>query len=59
MQITLLPGSKGEAVAEIKKADFLSQELGKEFEEGYINAKEEEWHEYLRQVSDWETEKYL
>ena len=59
MQITLLPGSLGEAVAELKKDDFLCQVLGQEFVNGYINAKEEEWHEYLRQVSDWETEKYL
>ena len=59
MQITLLPGSLGEAVAELKKDDFLCQVLGQEFVDGYINAKEEEWHEYLRQVSDWETEKYL
>ena len=58
MQITL-PGSLGEAVAELKKDDFLCQVLGQEFVDGYINAKEEEWHEYLRQVSDWETEKYL
>ena len=48
-----------EAVAELKKDDFLCQVLGQEFVDGYINAKEEEWHEYLRQVSDWETEKYL
>lgn len=53
------PGSLGEAVAELKKDDFLCQVLGQEFVDGYINAKEEEWHEYLRQVSDWETEKYL
>ena len=59
MQITLLPGSLGEAVAELKKDDFLCQVLGQEFVDGYINAKEEEWHEYLRQVSDWEIEKYL
>ena len=46
MQITLLPGSLGEAVAELKKDDFLCQVLGQEFVDGYINAKEEEWHEY-------------
>ena len=57
--IESLPGDLEQAVEELEKDDYIKNVLGEHITEKYLEAKRKEWHEYCRQVSDWETEAYL
>lgn len=54
-----LPETLGEALKCFKNDELMSECLGKKFVELYYNAKNNEWHDYVSCVSDWEYEKYL
>jgi glutamine synthetase len=54
-----LPGTLGEAIAELEKDTVIAEALGDHVLSHFIEAKKLEWDEYRTQVSDWEVERYL
>src|SRR5260221_6603323 len=54
-----LPGTLGDALAELEADDVIRQALGDHAFDHFVAAKHEEWDEYRTQVSDWEVERYL
>lgn len=54
-----LPGSLGEALAELSKDKVLVDALGPLAYEAFVRAKTEEWDEYRTRVTDYEIERYL
>ncbi len=54
-----LPGSLGEALAELSKDKVLVDALGPSAYEAFVRAKTEEWDEFRLRVSDYEIERYL
>jgi glutamine synthetase len=54
-----LPGTLGEAIAELERDTVIREALGDHVFSHYIEAKHAEWDEYRTQVSDWEVERYL
>lgn len=59
MHIDVLPSTLGEACDAFEQDDYIKEILGEHISVKYLEAKRKEWHEYCRQVSDWETEEYL
>lgn len=57
--ISKLPGTLREAISELKKDSLMRETLGGEFLDTYVEAKLEEWNDYMEYVSDWEIDKYL
>lgn len=57
--VTELPGSLGEALAELEKDEVLKAAMEPTTYEAYMRAKTEEWDEYRLRVSDFEIERYL
>lgn len=57
--IDALPGSLEEAIKEMQKSELTKQVLGEHIFTKYIEAKNEEWAEYITKVSKWETDEYL
>ena len=55
----VLPENLKDAVAAMNKSDFIREVLGEEFVDIYTKLKEQEWKEYMLQVSDWELDRYL
>jgi glutamine synthetase len=58
-KIQELPRDLGEAVREFEKSTFIREALGDHIFEHFLEAKEQEWQEYIAQVHDWEVERYL
>ena len=56
--IRLLPQSLYEALEEIKQDSVIQDALDVIYNE-FVQLKEQEWHDYHRQVSRWEIERYL
>ncbi len=54
-----LPRTLYEAVKLFAQDDFLQEVLGSNISEHMIRSKDAEWNEYCKQVTLWETEKYL
>ncbi|HOJ09158.1 MAG TPA: type I glutamate--ammonia ligase [Clostridiales bacterium] len=54
-----LPGNLKEAVDEMAKSSLLKKVLGNHIFEKYIEAKNEEWEDYRKQVTPWELKHYL
>ena len=54
-----LPGTLGEAIAELEADSVVREALGDHVFNHFIEAKRAEWDEYRTQVSDWEVERYL
>ena len=54
-----LPSNLLEAVKLFKESSVAKDALGADFVEKYAVSKENEWDEYMSQVSDWELQKYL
>jgi glutamine synthetase len=54
-----LPGTLGEAIAELENDAVVCEALGDHVLSHYVEAKRAEWDEYRTQVSDWEVERYL
>jgi glutamine synthetase len=58
-RLTAMPGSLGEAIAELERSTLVRATLGDHLFERYVEAKRQEWDEYRISVSDWELERYL
>ena len=57
--IQTLPSSLGEAITATKSSDIIKNVLGAHTFDRIIEAKEIEWDEYRKSVSQWEVERYL
>ncbi len=57
--IKTLPGTLGEAIAELEADEVLMDALGEHIAKWYLVAKRAEWDEYRIQVSQWELDRYL
>lgn len=58
LNIKSLPSSLGEAVRAMKKSKLVQEILGPAFQK-FIESREKEWQEYIKQVTPWERKKYL
>ena len=58
-KIDTLPGSLGDALAELKKDELMKETLGQHTYYIYIESKKKEWDGYRTQVTRWEIEKYF
>ena len=58
-RLTSMPGSLGEAIAELECSQLVRETLGDHLFERYVEAKRQEWDEYRISVSEWELERYL
>jgi glutamine synthetase len=54
-----LPGSLGDALAEMQRDELIKAALGPHIFERFIEAKTQEWDEYRLFVSQWEVDRYL
>ena len=59
LRIDDLPHDLNEALNELEKDDIITSALGKHITDNYIEAKRQEWRDYITQVSAWELESYL
>ena len=59
LRIDELPGNLSEALDELEKDDLVREALGDHIFEHFLEAKREEWHDYIRHVSPWEIDRYL
>lgn len=59
LDIEQLPGSLGEALADLAGDEILLEALGKEAYRAFRRAKDAEWHAYNTTVTDWEIGQYL
>jgi glutamine synthetase len=57
--LTTLPTSLSEALEAMEQSDLVSDALGLNVFERFIEAKRIEWNEYVLEVSQWELERYL
>jgi glutamine synthetase len=57
--IKTLPQTLGEALVALKEDDYLTDAIGVDYVNEYINTKNLEWIDYCRSVSDWEYHRYL
>ncbi|NSW91555.1 MAG: type I glutamate--ammonia ligase [Firmicutes bacterium] len=57
--IRSLPVDLKEAIEEMKNSSLLREVLGEHIFEKYIEAKNEEWEDYRKQVTAWELKHYL
>ena len=57
--IGMLPGSLGEALAELEKDSVVREALGEHGYKAFVRAKRREWDEYRMQVSQWEWNRYF
>ena len=58
-RIDELPRDLHEALDLLEKDDVITGALGTHIYERFVEAKREEWHEYIGKVSAWELERYL
>jgi glutamine synthetase len=59
LKIDELPSTLSDALDALERDDLLREALGEHIFDHFLEAKREEWFEYLRQVSPWERERYL
>jgi glutamine synthetase len=59
LRIDELPGNLSEALDELEKDDIIRDTLGEHIFQHFLEAKREEWHDYIKHVSPWEVERYL
>ena len=55
LRIDDLPANLSEALDELEKDDLIRDTLGEHTFQHFVEAKREEWDEYIRHVSTWET----
>ena len=53
------PGNFESSLDELEKDDVITEALGKHVTSHFVEAKRQEWRDYLTQVSAWELESYL
>ncbi len=58
-KIGTLPGDLSEAIAALEKDEVIREALGSHIASHFIEAKKQEWSEYIAQVHDWELQRYL
>jgi glutamine synthetase len=58
-RIQELPRDLGEAITLLKRSTFVRETLGEHVFQNFVAAKEREWQEYIAQVHEWETARYL
>lgn len=58
-RIQELPRDLGEAVELLKKSTLVRETLGDHLFRHFVDAKEQEWQDYIARVHDWEIERYL
>jgi glutamine synthetase len=59
LKIGHLPGNLNEAVAALEKDEVVKTALGKHTADHFIEARKQEWSEYIAQVHGWELNRYL
>ena len=59
LRIDDLPHDLNEALDELEKDDVVTSALGEHITRHFVEAKRQEWREYITQVSPWELENYL
>jgi glutamine synthetase len=59
LRIDDLPANLSEALDEFEKNDLVRETLGEHIFQHFLEAKREEWADYIRHVSPWEMERYL
>jgi len=59
LRIDDLPHDLNEALDELEKDDVITAVLGKHITSHFVEAKRQEWREYITQVSAWELDSYL
>jgi glutamine synthetase len=59
LRIDDLPHNLEEACDELEKDDVIKTALGDHIARNFLEAKRQEWREYISQVSQWELENYL
>jgi glutamine synthetase len=59
LRIDDLPHDLNEALDELEKDDVITGALGKHITSHFVEAKRQEWRDYITQVSAWELESYL
>jgi glutamine synthetase len=59
LRIDDLPHDLNEALDELEKDDVITAALGKHITANFVEAKRQEWREYITQVSAWELDSYL
>ncbi len=58
-ELTAMPGSLGEAIAEFEQSLLFQQVLGEHLFQNYLTVKRQEWNDYRIAVSEWELDRYL
>ena len=58
-QMESLPANLGEAILELEKDRLIRDTLGEHLFLNYVEAKKQEWSEYIAQVTRWELDRYL
>jgi glutamine synthetase len=59
LRIDELPANLNEALDELEKDEIVRDTLGSHIFEHFLEAKREEWDNYIRHVSPWEIDRYL
>jgi len=59
LRIDDLPHDLNEALDELEKDEVITGALGEHVTRHFIEAKRQEWRDYITQVTDWELENYL
>ena len=59
LRIDDLPHDLNEALDELEKDDVIKGALGDHVTRHFLEAKRQEWRDYITQVTDWELENYL
>ncbi|MBE3135503.1 MAG: type I glutamate--ammonia ligase [Acidobacteria bacterium] len=58
-RIDELPGNLAEALDELEKNTLVLETLGDHIVKHFVEAKRDEWFEYIKHVSPWEVDRYL
>ncbi len=59
LRIDDLPANLNDALAELEKDTVIQETLGEHILQHFLEAKREEWDDYIRHVSPWEMARYL
>jgi glutamine synthetase len=57
--ISTLPSNLGEAVDALEADEVVADALGEHVTEKFVEAKRQEFGEYIAEVSEWELDRYL
>jgi glutamine synthetase len=58
-RIGVLPGTLGEAIAELERDEVIMKALGARLGPAYLRGKKQEWNTYRTQVTEWEMQAYF